>query len=100
VNVTIHVEKFTEADIDVPVSLFSDGKSVSYRTFPDKVTLTCRIAMRDFKRLDPSLFTASVDYDKALETRNNRVQVEIKRKPAFARVVKIEPEKVEFLILK
>ncbi|MFH1121488.1 MAG: hypothetical protein V1775_16845 [Bacteroidota bacterium] len=100
VTITINVEKFTEADLEVPVSLFSGGKLVSYRTFPDNVKLTCRVAMRDYKRLDPSLFTVSVDYGKAIESHNNRVPVEIKRKPSFVKVVRIEPEKVEFLILK
>lgn len=99
VTVAVNVEKFTEADIEVPVGLTSGDKSVSYRTFPDKVTLTCRVAMRDYKRLDPSLFTASVDYESALKSGKNRVPVEIKRKPSFTRVVGISPEKVEFLIL-
>ncbi|NTW23195.1 MAG: hypothetical protein HGA37_00735 [Lentimicrobium sp.] len=100
VTITINVEKFTEADIEVPVSLSSGDKALSYRTFPDKVTLTCRVAMRDYKRLDPSLFTASVDYESARKSGSNRVPVEIKHKPSFTRVVRISPEKVEFLILK
>jgi hypothetical protein len=56
--------------------------------------------MRDYKRMDPSLFTASVDYEEVQHSQNNRVLVQIRRKPSFARVMRIEPEKVEFLILK
>lgn len=100
ITVTLNVEKFTEADIEVPVGLFTGGKEVSYRTFPDKVRLTCRIAMRDYKRLDPSLFSVAVDYETAVKSGNNRVNVEVRRKPLYARIVRIEPEKVEFLILK
>ncbi len=100
VTVTLNVEKFTEAEIDVPVSLNAGGKDVSYRTFPDKVRLTCRVAMRDYKRLDPSLFSIAVDYETAVNSGNNRVNVVVRRKPHFAKVVRIDPEKVEFLILK
>lgn len=100
VTVTLNVEKFTEADIEVPVSLFSGGKSVSYRTFPEKVKITCRVAMRDYKRLDPSLITAVVDYETAIKSGNNRVTVEVLRKPRFVKIIRVDPEKVEFLILK
>lgn len=100
VTVTIHVEKFTEADIEVPVELHSGEKAVSYRTFPEKVKLTCRVSVRDYKRLDASLFTVAVDYAQALESRKNRVSVEVKRKPSFARVIRTDPEKVEILILR
>lgn len=100
VTVTIHVEKFTEADIEVPVELYSGDKAVSYRTFPEKVRLTCRVSMRDYKRLDASLFTVAVDYALAMESRKNRVPVEVKRKPSFARVIRTDPEKVEILLLK
>lgn len=100
VLITINVEKFTEADLEVPVSLVSDGKAVKYRTFPDKVKLTCRVAMRDYKRLDPSFFFVGVDFAAAISSGNNRVPVELTRKPSFVKIVKIEPEKVEFLLLK
>ncbi len=100
VTVSLNVEKFTESDIEVPVGLFSNGKEVSYRTFPEKVKVTCRVAMRDYKRLDPSLITATVDYETAVKSGNNRVAVEVRRKPGFVKIVRIQPEKVEFLILK
>lgn len=99
VTVTINVEKFTEADIEVPVQLLATENAVSYRTFPEKVKLTCRLAMRDYKRLDPSMFLAVVDYKNILKS-DKRVKVEIVRRPSFVRVVKIDPEKVECLILK
>jgi len=100
VLVEVKVEKFTEADIVVPVKLFSEGRSLSYRIFPENVKLTCRVAMHDYKRLDPSLFEASINYDQATLSGSNRTLVEIKRKPAFVKLVKIDPPKVEFLILK
>jgi hypothetical protein len=95
----IHVERFTEADIDVIIGADST-ETKTYRTFPDKVTLTCRVAMREFERLDPSLFSVSINYKEASASGNNLAEVQISRQPTFARVIRIEPEKVEFLLLK
>lgn len=95
----INVERFTEADIDVFIGADSTEKH-TYKTFPDKVTLTCRVAMREFERLDPSLFSVSINYKEASASGNNLAEVQISRQPTFAKVIRIEPEKVEFLILK
>jgi len=100
ISVTINVEKFTEADVEVPVLMRSGSKDLSYRTFPDKVKLTCRVAMRDYKRLDPSMFEAIVNYDNFVNSGNSRVPVEISQSPSYIKVIRIEPEKVECLILK
>lgn len=100
VSLIINVEKFTEADLEVPVRLLSDNPELSYRTFPDKVKLTCRVAMRDYKRLDPSMFEAVVDYKNLLNSGKSRLPVQVKRSPAFIKVIRIDPEKVECLILK
>lgn len=98
VTAEIIVERFTEADVEIPLT--NGAKEVNLRTFPDKVTLTCRVAFREYERLHPSLFSASVDYAEALKSGTNLADVTVTRQPSFAKVIRIEPEKVEFLILK
>lgn len=100
VTVKISVERFTEADIEVPIGMDIKGERAAYRTFPDKVTLTCRVAMREYKRLDPSLFLVAINYKEAAASHSNLAEVYVTRQPSFAKVIRIEPEKVEFLILK
>ncbi|HLO92608.1 MAG TPA: YbbR-like domain-containing protein [Lentimicrobium sp.] len=99
ITAEINVERFTEAKIEVPVSDVIDEKRI-YRTFPDKVNLTIRIAMREYERLDPSLFSVSINYSDAILKGTNIAEVIITRQPPFAKVINIEPAKVEFLILK
>lgn len=95
----LKVERFTEAEIEVPISNNSkDG--VNFRTFPDKVKLTCRVAMREYERLDPSLFSVTINAKEAAASQNNLAEIVITRQPSFARVIRINPDKVEFLILK
>ena len=100
VTVRLNVEKFTEASIEVPVNIRSGHGHVNYRTFPEKVTLTCRVALRDYNRVDPSLVTVVADLDKTVVSDSERVLVEVSRVPAFMKVIRIEPQKVEYLILK
>ncbi|HLN53035.1 MAG TPA: hypothetical protein VK212_04960 [Lentimicrobium sp.] len=99
VTAKITVERFTEAKVEVTVGSGINGK-VNYRTFPEKVTLTCRVAMREYDRLDASLFAVSIDYIEATASGSKLAEVKVVRQPAFAKVISIEPPKVEFLILK
>lgn len=99
ITVEITVERFTEATIQVPVGMESKSP-VTFRTFPDKVTLTCRVAMREYERLDPSLFSVAIDYEESLASGNDLATVYVTRSPPFAKVIRIQPEKVEYLILK
>lgn len=99
ITAEIQVERFTEAEIEVPIT--ADEKADRpFRTFPDKITLTCRVAMREYERLDPSLFTVTIDYNEAAKSGNNLADVIVVQQPAFAKVIDIEPAKVEFLFLK
>ena len=101
VLVSLKVEKFTEARIEVPVTLmFGDAKKSIYRTYPEKVTITCLIAMKDYNRLDPSLFSVVSAVDDLSGFEGRRIPVRVDQAPKFVKVMKIEPEKVEYLIIK
>jgi hypothetical protein len=101
VEILLTVEKFTEARIDVPVKLMlGTAKGSTYRTYPEKVTLTCMIAMKDYKRLDPSLFSVVSSVEDVSEFEGRRIPVRVEVAPSFVKVMKIEPEKVEYLIIK
>lgn len=99
ITAEITVERFTEAEIEIPIGSDDDAKQ-SYRTFPDKITLTCRVAMREYDRLDPSLFSVTINYLDAFASGSNLAEVKVVRQPSFAKVIRIEPERVEFLLLK
>ena len=100
VTVRLKVEKFTEAQIMLPVRMDAGDNEISYRLFPESVQITCRISMRDYARLDPAQFTALVYYSDILEHYGDRIPVEIVTKPEYVRIIRIEPEKVEYLIMK
>ncbi len=100
VEIRLAVEKFTEARIDVPVKLLlGAAKGSNYHTYPEKVTITCMIAMKDYNRLDPSLFSVVSSVEDVSEFEGRRIPVRVEMAPSFVKVMKIDPEKVEYLII-
>ncbi len=99
-TVRLKVEKFTEAQITLPVRMDAGEHEISYRLFPENIRVTCRVSMRDYAKLDPSQFAAVVYYQDIQNNQGNRIPVEIVSKPEFVRIIRIEPEKVEYLIMK
>ena len=100
VLVSLKVEKFTEARVDVPVTLmFGTSAKAVYRTYPEKVTITCLIAMKDYNRLDPTLFSVVSSVEDVSGFEGRRIPVRVENAPSFVKVMKIEPEKVEYLII-
>ncbi|MBE9483860.1 MAG: hypothetical protein IMY74_03380, partial [Bacteroidetes bacterium] len=67
---------------------------------PEEVQLTYRVAIKDYQRVIPEMFTLSVTYDPEKDKGKNFLKVHIERKPDFVRVNRIHPEKVEFIIRK
>jgi len=100
VRVTIQVEKFTESDITVPVKIINNPKNYRLKLFPDKVNITCHVALIDFKKLNPELFFVVVDVSEISQTHDKKLKVKIRNSPDFTRISKIEPAEVEFIILK
>jgi len=100
VNVTIPVEKFTEASIELPVTLMSDTTGVSFRTFPETVKVTYNVALKDFNNITREMFDAVAFLRNTdLTTSNGTIKVRLNRQPPLVRVTRVEPDKVEFIIL-
>ncbi len=94
----IPVEKFTEGNVIVPISVMNNINSKSLRIFPDKVQITYLVALDDYIKVNPSMFVAVVNYLDVKDNEDNKIQVRILSRPEYTKVTKIKPEKVEFII--
>ena len=95
VEVTVHVEQYTEMDIDVPVGVTD---SLTMRFFPETVKVKCMIPIRDYASVSSASFHVLVDTAR-LHRKEPLLPVRLSDCPAHVQVVKIEPEQVEYLIL-
>ena len=98
VKIEIPVEKYTEETIRVPITA-NDYENLKVKTFPDVVNITYHVSLSDYKRVNKNAFMAVVDVGKENE-QAGKLKVMITRQPDFVKITKIEPEEVEFLVLK
>lgn len=99
VKAKINVAKYTEATTVVPVEVINLPSGYSLKTFPDNVTVRYSIAFEDYEKVHPSEFKIVVDYKK-IEEGSNKLKLQVIDFPDRARSIKIDPEKVEYIIRK
>ena len=100
VQVTIPVDQFTEGNMEVPIEVMNLPAGYSLKLFPDKVNLRFIVGISNLSRLNSSLFKVTVDYAKAGDGSNSKLKLELVESPSYINGIKMEPEKVEFIIRK
>jgi YbbR domain-containing protein len=99
-KILIPVDKFTEAAIDLPILIINNTNNYVVRTFPEKVRITYLVSLTNFKNVKPSMFSVVADISKSLLSKSKKLKVEVLKYPSFVRIQKIEPDKIEFILLK
>jgi YbbR domain-containing protein len=97
INVLLHVEKYTESVLELPVNLVNDDNNSSIKIFPDKINVTFLVAMKDYKNINKDEFTVVADYSKRI---SNSMKIYLLRYPSKIRITKIDPEKIEYILIK
>lgn len=96
VEVGITVDKFTESTIKIPI--VNTVKDYKIKTYPDFVTVTYLVTLDNYKRVSEEMFSASVNFEE--KDNSNRLKVYLLHTPSFVKITKIDPEEVEYLLLK
>jgi hypothetical protein len=99
VKVFIPVEEYTETSFELPLEVEAED-AAEVKTYPDKITLTCLIALKDYQNVKPSMFRAAVTLDPATAGTSDRLKVEIRKKPDHVIISRIDPPGVEYLIIR
>jgi hypothetical protein len=100
VKVNIPVERFTEANKNVPIKVDNLPDSVLLRLFPGDVKLSYFVGMNKYENITEDHFDLRVDYLEATQGDGNKLKVELKRSPDFVSNVRYYPQTVTFLIEK
>jgi YbbR domain-containing protein len=97
VNLTIEVEKYTEKELKIPVEIIHKPEKMRIKLFPSEVKVLFTVGLSRFETIKPTDFGVSVDYNSMVDNVNN-LNILIYKKPGFIQGVRLNPEKVEFLI--
>jgi hypothetical protein len=100
VEIYIPVEQYTEAEFIVPISPAKSSSKSVLKMFPDKCTITCLVALRDFKNIEAGMFQVNAFVDNAKISNVKKLKIELIKSPARVKVLKVSPAEVEFIILK
>lgn len=95
VKVSVEVVKFTETDIQVPISA---PDSLKLRLFPETMTVKCLVAIKDFASMVPENFRVEPDM-KQLKDRQPLLDLHLVSWPQHVKVLETAPEKAEYIIV-
>ncbi|GGH13862.1 hypothetical protein FAZ19_08025 [Sphingobacterium alkalisoli] len=99
-EIVIPVGELTEKVIEVPLKIENAKKFTSVRTVPSKVTLTALVSLKDYNKWSARDFEAVVDLDSWGEHGVTSLPVILTQIPDFCKIIKIEPQNVDFFVRK
>jgi len=100
VDLRLNIDEFTEKVIEVPVNVLNNKEFRNVKLLPDKVKLTFLIPLSKYPQTDRTDFELFVDLNNWKENGYSQLPVRIIRIPEFSKLVKIEPQTLDFIIQK
>lgn len=94
------VDKFTEGEFEIPVTLENIPLGTQLNIFPKKVKVTYKVGLKDFGKVTKDSFEIICDFKQVLDSKLNYLIPKVKTKSTFVSSVKITPDKIEYLIHK
>lgn len=96
VTVNLNIERVTEEGFTVPIHVAGDSENM--KLFPEKVEVTCRVPLSEYRHIEATDFLAQVEYKSSL-IKEKTLKVKLAKIPNKVRVIKIAPEEVEYIII-
>lgn len=99
VEILIPVEKFTEKVFNLEVAIKNSVDNTTIRTFPNEVKAVFLVPLSQYESFNEDLLLAKVNYNS--ESQNlKKLEVSLDGIPTFAKLLRLEPNKVEFIVKK
>ncbi len=95
VDLFIPIEKYTENIINKTIVIHNADQN-SIRLFPEIVSVTYLIALKDYSKFQAEMLSLGINFDKD----KKRQTIEVFHQPSFIRITNIEPETLEYIIIK
>jgi YbbR domain-containing protein len=100
VQVKIPVAEFTEKTIEVPVTLVNNREYYRVNLLPKKVKVTFTTALNKYAGMNEEFFEVEADLSMWKNYGYKMLPVKVKQLPDYCRIVKIEPQNIDFIIKK
>lgn len=100
IEVKIPVDEFTEMSMDVPVKILNNKTYRDIKVLPNSVKITFMAALSNFPKIERNSFEATVNLANWAEKGYPQLPVKLSRFPDYCKIIRIEPQAIDFLILK
>lgn len=97
VTVKIPVEKFTEKEIALPVTVINLPENVKIKLFPADIKARVMVGLSEYENVSPGDFSATVNYEEVIAG-ENQLEVTVETNKSYIRLLKVQPGKIEYLI--
>ena len=97
IKVEVPVDEFTEKVIDLPVSV-TNNRNKNVRIVPEKIRVTVSTALCNYAKVEKDSFAVSVNFNDWLQRKYPQLPVVFTKFPAYSKLVKAEPQIVDFII--
>jgi hypothetical protein len=98
VKVVIPVDKYCESQIEVPVTIMDPSDSIVVKIFPKKILIKYRVTLNKSNSINADIFKPFVETSSIENNQSSKLVVKIGPVPSFLKILRISPEKVEYLI--
>ncbi|WGH75619.1 hypothetical protein P8625_00205 [Tenacibaculum tangerinum] len=95
-EIRIDVDKFTEGEIEVPVVVKNAPRGINI--YPKKVKVIYKVGLQNFNDVTPDLFEVECDYNQIKDNEVNYLTPKVKDIPNMVTLVRLVPNKIDFLI--
>ncbi len=99
-EVKVPVDEFTEKTIELPLNVINNKEYYSVKLYPKKVKVTFLVALSKYQQINENFMDAVVDLSEWKDLNHNQLRVKLPRFPEYCKLVRISPEKVDFIIEK
>jgi YbbR domain-containing protein len=100
VQVTVPVDEFTEKTLEIPVKLINNHNYDDVKIFPQKVKITFMVSLTRYAETDEDFFEATANLDLWRNQGYKVLPVVISKIPSYCKLVKTEPQNIDFIIKK
>lgn len=98
VEVKVPVDEFTEKTIEVPLKVVNNTEYYAIRLYPKKVKITFMVALSSYQQVNEDFVEAVVDLNEWRLQKHDQLTVKLTRFPDYCKLVKVSPEKIDFII--
>ncbi|HNW89950.1 MAG TPA: YbbR-like domain-containing protein [Bacteroidales bacterium] len=100
VKMYIPVAEYTEEYVDIPLSFESVPKDYQIIAYPNKIRCYFNVSIPDYEKISVESFKAGINEKEIFHSKHHIAKVILKKVPSYARVQRIEPDNIEYLIRK